>query len=296
MVFTDIRSDSVIEKLPSFMRPYLYLMRIDRPIGWWLLLLPAWWAIAISVHEADIRTFILLALFMVGAIIMRGAGCVINDIWDRELDKSVERTQNRPIASGQISVEDALIFLLLLLLCGAFILFMMPWVTIFLGIMSLPLIMIYPLMKRFTWWPQAFLGITFNFGALMGWSAVTGSLSFEPFILYVACFFWTMGYDTIYAHQDKEDDIKVGIKSTALLFGAQSQTYVYVFYGIAACLFLVVLFATPLGWGNIIGIILCFCYAGYRLSLWRPDSQNSSLGMFKENKTIGLLMFIALFL
>ena len=297
MAFTDIRKWNWIESLPQSIRPYIYLMRLDRPIGWWLLLFPAWWAIALSATEMNAAISALLILFLVGAIIMRGAGCIINDLWDRDLDKKVERTASRPIASGVISIEDALIFLTILLLLGLFILIMLPWTTIILGFLSLPLIIAYPYMKRITWWPQAFLGITFNFGALMGWSAVTGTLPFEAVLLYVACFFWTLGYDTIYAHQDKEDDIRVGIKSTALLFGENSQKFVYLFYSIAAVLLLGLVFSSSVSWFGFIFLLLTFGYAGYRLAQWVPDSQESSLEMFKDdNRDIGLLIFIAFIL
>ena len=225
---------------------------------------------------------------------MRGAGCVINDIWDRHLDKKVERTAGRPIASGEISLEDAVIFLCLLLLCGLGILLLLPWVTIFLGFCVLPLIVLYPYMKRITWWPQLFLGLTFNFGALMGWSAVTGEVSTASMLLYLACILWTIGYDTIYAHQDKEDDIKVGIKSTALLFGEKSRFYVFCFYAAASFLFLCVLFSTPVSWLSFILVLLSFSYGAYRLTEWKADSQDSSLNMFKDNRDIGLMIFIAL--
>lgn len=294
MAFTDIRKWQVIEKLPDSVKPYIYLMRLDRPIGWWLLLLPSWWSILLASENITAYTFFLLALFLVGAVIMRAAGCIINDLWDRDLDKKVERTASRPIASGQISLEDATIFLCLLLLCGLGVLFCLPWTTIFLGFCVLPFIVLYPYMKRITWWPQLFLGITFNFGALMGWSSVTGSITWESLILYVACIFWTLGYDTIYAHQDKEDDLKVGIKSTAILFGEKSRTYVFGFYATAAFLFLCVLFNSPVSWGSFILVLLTFCYAAYRLGEWKLKSQQSSLDMFKDNRDIGLLIFIAL--
>lgn len=294
MAFTDINKGKIIELFPKGVRPYLYLMRLDRPIGWWLLLLPAWWSIMLATEEITFRTVFLLGIFWLGAVIMRGAGCVINDLWDRDLDKQVERTAKRPIASGQISLEDAWIFLTLLLLCGLAILCALPWATIFLGFLSLPLIILYPFMKRITWWPQAFLGITFNFGALMGWSAVTGTLGWEALVLYMACIFWTLAYDTIYAHQDTEDDLRVGIKSTALLFGGKSFFFVGIFYAAAAFLFLCVLFLTPTSWLGFILVLCAFAYAGYKLSEWDPDLQISSLKMFQCNRDIGLLIFLAL--
>lgn len=294
MAFTDIRKWNWIESLPQAMRPYVYAMRLDRPIGWWLLLLPSWWAILMATPGATAYTVFLMALFLLGAIIMRGTGCIINDLWDRDLDTKVERTASRPIASGQISLEDASIFLVILSLCGLAILVCLPLPAILLGFLSIPLIVIYPLMKRYTWWPQAFLGLTFNFGALIGWSAATGEFSFLSLGLYLACIFWTIGYDTIYAHQDKEDDIKVGIKSTALLFGQKSQSYVFGFYALATVLFTIIAINTPISWTGFIILLLAFAYGGYRLSEWNPESQESSLRMFKDNRDIGLLITIAL--
>ena len=215
------------------MQPYALLMRLDRPIGWWLLLLPGWWAIVLAsggVMNMNIKSWALMAAFLIGAVVMRGAGCVVNDIWDRDLDKMVERTRERPLASGAVSVKQAAAFLSLLLMIGAAILLSMNMLTIMLGLLSLPLIALYPAMKRITYWPQLFLGLTFNFGALMGWAAVTGELSAAPLFLYLGGIFWTIGYDTIYAHQDKEDDALAGIKSTALKFGNRSKLWVSGFY------------------------------------------------------------------
>lgn len=294
MAFTDIRKKTWIECLPQAMRPYAYAMRLDRPIGWWLLLLPSWWGILMASPEITGQTAFLMGLFWVGAILMRGAGCMVNDLWDRDLDRKVERTASRPIASGQISVEDASIFLVILSLCGLAILFCLPLPAILLGFLSVPLIILYPLMKRYTWWPQAFLGLTFNFGALIGWSAVTGDYSLLSVGLYLACFFWTIGYDTVYAHQDKDDDLKVGIKSTALLFGDKSRACVYGFYIVAMLLFIGIAINSPLSWSGFIMLLLSFAYGGYRLAEWNPDDQESSLRMFRDNRDIGLLITIGL--
>ena len=229
MTHTDIKTEGWISKMPQSWQPYAVLMRLDRPIGWWLLLLPGWWGIMLGangvtgMYNADWR---LMILFLIGAIIMRGAGCIINDLWDRDLDQQVERTKMRPLASGQISMLNAIMFLFFMLFTAFIILLQTSAITIFLGVLSLFFVATYPLMKRITWWPQAFLGLTFNFGALMGWGAATHHLGWEPFVLYAAGFFWTLGYDTVYAHQDKEDDQIVGIKSTAILFGERSKFWV----------------------------------------------------------------------
>lgn len=215
---TDIKKLVWIEqKLPEQARPYAYLMRIDRPIGIWLLLIPGIWGIAAA--SPGFPSIYTCILFLIGSVLMRGAGCVINDLWDKDLDKKVERTANRPLASGAITEKNAKIFLATLLLLSFFILIQFNSTTIILGFASIPLIAMYPLMKRYTYWPQIMLGITFNMSVLMGYSAVTGETSSTAILLYLGAIFWTIGYDTIYAHQDKEDDALIGIKSTALKFG-----------------------------------------------------------------------------
>lgn len=269
-------------------------MRLDRPIGWWLLLLPGWWAIVLAsggVQTMDGRSWYFIAAFLIGAIVMRGAGCVVNDIWDRDLDKMVERTRGRPLASGAVSVKRAALFLGALLLMGAAILLSMNGLTIILGLASLPLIALYPAMKRITYWPQLFLGITFNFGALMGWSAVNGSLSLAPLCLYLGGIFWTIGYDTIYAHQDKEDDALAGIKSTALKFGAQSKLWVSGFYGAAFVMFLLaVLLAKGISVMALAAMLLPALHMVWQIARWQPDNQDNSLAIFKSNRVFGVLL------
>ncbi len=283
---TDIKREGGVEKLlPRFLRPYAALARLDRPIGMWLLLLPGWWAIMLAsggVTRMDGAAWKTFALFGIGAIVMRAAGCVVNDLWDRDLDKKVGRTSARPLASGEVNVRQAIGFLVALLGVGLIILLQMNALTILLGILSLPLIAIYPLMKRFTWWPQLFLGFTFNFGALMGWSAVTGAIEFPAVLLYVGGIFWTLAYDTIYAHQDKEDDALAGIKSTALLFGAESKKYVSVFFAIAYVLIFTAsqsLFLVPAA-----------LHLAWQLHAWKPDDAASSLRVFKSNRDFGILV------
>ena len=230
----------MIDNLPEKLRPYAALARLDRPIGIWLLLLPGWWAIVLAsggLFSMHLQGWGIFFLFGVGAVVMRAAGCVINDLWDRKLDAQVARTKNRPLASGAVSVFQASAFLFFLLAVGLLILIQMNALTIILGCLSLPLIVAYPYMKRITWWPQAFLGLTFNFGALMGWSAVTGTLGFAPIFLYVGGIFWTLGYDTIYAHQDIEDDALAGIKSSALRLKGYGKPAVATFYAAAWILF-----------------------------------------------------------
>lgn len=293
---TDIARHRWIERLPSRIRPFFYLARIDRPIGIWLLLLPGWWGIILAVGGArgiDARTFELLILFAIGAIVMRAAGCVVNDLWDRDLDRKVARTRGRPLASGAVGMKSAFAFLAALLVAGFLILIQMPLVTILLGVLSLPLIAVYPLMKRITWWPQLFLGVTFNFGALMGWSAVTGTVGLAALCLYVAGIFWTLGYDTIYAHQDIEDDALAGIKSTARLFAERGKFWVVVFHG------LTILFLCAAGVvaeaGTLYFLILAAAsvFALRSCLHWNPSDPASSLKVFRLARDFGVLIFIA---
>jgi len=235
----------------------------------------------------------LLILFFIGAVIMRGAGCAINDLWDRNLDKRVERTSARPLASGKIGLQAALFFLIILLFLGLLILLQMNIVTVLLGFLSLPLIISYPLMKRITWWPQAYLGLTFNFGALMGWSAVTGVLAWPAVLLYVGGILWTLGYDTIYAHQDKEDDMLAGIKSTALKFAEKSPRAVATFMGGAmACFVLAVVLAKGGHWSLLL-LVLPAAHLVWQLKRWDENDPVSSLSVFKSNRDFGLLMLLA---
>ena len=223
---------------PAWSRPYLRLSRLDRPIGSWLLLIPCWWSAAlaaVAVH-ASAPSLLRLVLFFIGAFAMRGAGCTWNDIVDRDLDKSVERTASRPIPSGQVSVRQAAAFLVLQALVGLAVLLSFNGFTIALGIASLVIVAVYPFMKRITYWPQIVLGLAFSWGALMGWAAALGRLDLPALLLYAGSISWVIGYDTIYAHQDREDDALIGIKSTALLFGPRTKPMLALFYGVAVVL------------------------------------------------------------
>jgi len=231
---------------PAGMRPYLRLMRLDRPIGTWLLLFPCWWSIALA--GPGMPNLGLMALFAIGAVVMRGAGCTINDIADHKFDAQVARTASRPIPSGAVSPLQAALFLGLQLAIGLAILVMLNLFAIWVGIASLLLVFPYPLMKRITYWPQAWLGLTFNWGALLGWAAVTGGLGAPALALYAAGLFWTLGYDTIYAHQDKEDDVLVGVKSSALALGALTRPWLFLFFGLAVALIALSGWLAGLGW------------------------------------------------
>ena len=229
-----------VDRSPAMLRPYLRLSRLDRPIGTWLLVWPAWWAISLAStstkEEADTNLWFglpdpfLLVLFGIGALAMRGAGCTYNDIVDRKVDAQVERTRGRPIPSGAASVPAAAGWLIFQALIGFAVLITFNVFAIWLGVASLALIAAYPFMKRITWWPQLWLGLAFNYGALLGWAAATGRLSVAPLLLYAGGIFWTLGYDTIYAHQDTEDDALVGVKSSARWLGNRTSSFLYTTY------------------------------------------------------------------
>ena len=281
---------------PAPSRPYLRLARLDRPIGAWLLLLPCWWSTAlagVAAHRA-VPNLAHLALFFVGAFAMRGAGCTWNDIIDRGLDASVERTRSRPIPSGQVSVMGAGVFLVLQALAGLAVLLAFNDFTIALGIASLAIVAVYPFMKRITYWPQIVLGLAFSWGALMGWAAAFARLDLPALLLYAGSIAWVIGYDTIYAHQDREDDALVGIKSTALLFGARTKPMLAVFYGLA-----VVLIGAA-GWtagGGVVFALGLGVFAAHlarqiiHLDIGNPDL---CLAIFKSDRDAGLILFAGL--
>jgi 4-hydroxybenzoate polyprenyltransferase len=292
---------------PAFLRPYLRLARLDRPIGSWLLLLPCWWSsalAAVAAHRAPdlARMFpwhILVwhvALFFIGAFAMRGAGCTWNDIVDRNLDASVERTRSRPIPTGQVSVAQAVLFLVLQALIGFAVLISFNRFTIWLGIASLAVVAIYPFMKRITYWPQIVLGLAFSWGALMGWPAAFARLGLPPLLLYAGSIAWVIGYDTIYAHQDREDDALIGIKSTALLFGERTKPMLAVFYTLAVVLLAAAGFTSGAGVIFAIGLAVFAAHLAWqirRLEIARPDN---CLAVFKSNRDAGLILFGALLL
>ena len=283
---------------PVWSRPYLRLARLDRPIGSWLLLLPCWWSSALAAVAAHARAPSLahLALFFIGAFAMRGAGCTWNDIVDRDLDASVERTRSRPIPSGQVSVGQAGLFLVLLALLGLAVLIQFNGFTIALGIASLAIVVVYPFMKRITYWPQIVLGLAFSWGALMGWAAAFGALALPPLLLYAGSISWVIGYDTIYAHQDREDDALIGIKSTALLFGERTKPMLALFYGLAVFLLGAAGFAAGAGLVFALGLLAFAAHLAwqiFRLDIADPDN---CLAVFKSDRDAGLILFAGLVL
>jgi 4-hydroxybenzoate polyprenyltransferase len=284
--------DQADRLLPQKLKPYARLARLDRPIGWWLLLLPGWWAIALAAVRAGGGTpdLQLMALFFAGAVIMRAAGCTLNDIADREFDAKVERTQSRPLPSGDVSVSAAIVFLLLLLTLGLGILLQLNALSIKLGVASLALVAIYPFMKRWTNWPQLALGLAFNWGALMGFAAVEGRLSAAAMSLYAGGVFWTLAYDTIYAHQDKEDDAVIGVRSSALALGSASVPWVAGFFFVA--LVLIDLAGVLAGAGALfhLGVAAAALHASWQLSRLDIDDPDSCLRIFRSNRDFGLLI------
>ncbi|KAK7394935.1 hypothetical protein VNO78_15476 [Psophocarpus tetragonolobus] len=278
--------------LPRQVQPYARLARLDKPIGTWLLLLPCMWSITLAATPGHLPDFKMIALFGCGALLLRGAGCTVNDLLDRDIDTMVERTKLRPVASGLLTPFQGLCFLGFQLLLGLGILLQLNNYSRVLGASSLLLVFSYPLMKRFTFWPQAFLGLTFNWGALLGWAAVKGSL--DPYIvlpLYASGVFWTLVYDTIYAHQDKEDDLKVGVKSTALRFGDSTKDWITGF-GIACLGGLAVSgFNAEIGWPYYASLAIASGHLGWQI--WTVDlsSRADCNRKFVSNKWFGAIIF-----
>jgi 4-hydroxybenzoate polyprenyltransferase len=291
---------SWIERAPKTWQPYLQLMRLDRPIGAWLLFWPCVFGLALGALVQQ-RGFLgqtgdwrLLALFAAGAIVMRGAGCTYNDIVDRDIDAQVARTRGRPIPSGAVSLRAAGIFLAAQCTIGSIILLCLNWYSVALGAASLILIALYPFMKRVTWWPQAWLGLTFNWGALLGYAAMTGGLSAPAFVLYAACFFWTLGYDTIYALQDVEDDALIGVKSTARLFGDSARSWIAAFYAATFLLLVAAILWVTQDWLAAALFLPAGAHLAWqvgRLDLGKPEA---SLRLFRSNREAGALIAAAL--
>jgi 4-hydroxybenzoate polyprenyltransferase len=280
--------DWVERHLPTSIRPYARLARLDRPIGTWLLLFPGWWGIALA--SGSWPDPVLLLLFAIGAVAMRGAGCTLNDIADRHYDSQVARTRLRPLPSGAVSVGQAAVFLLLQLAIGAAVLSSLNRTSILLGLAVLGLIGTYPLMKRITYWPQVFLGLNFNWGALIGWTAVTGALAWPPLLLYLGGVFWTIGYDTIYAHQDKEDDVRIGVKSSAIALGSRTRPWLFAFYGAALLLWAAAGHVAGLGVMFRIGLAAAAGQLTWQAARVATDHPADCLAKFRSNRVVGWLM------
>lgn len=294
----DSTSNWVDTHAPLWARPYLRLSRFDRPIGWWLLLLPCWWSAALASGIAhDVRRLpLVLALFFIGAVVMRGAGCTWNDITDRNLDAQVERTRSRPIPAGQVTVTQAAIFLVAQALVGLAVLLQFNGFAILTGIGSLAIVAIYPFMKRITYWPQVTLGLAFSWGALMGFAVMLGRIDATAIILYAGSISWVIAYDTIYAYQDTEDDVLVGIKSTALLFGERTQLALTIFYSLAVVLIGVALARGGSQWPAWIGLAAFAAQLLWQVRMIQIDDSALCLRLFKSNRDAGLLLFAGLLL
>jgi 4-hydroxybenzoate polyprenyltransferase len=286
---SDIHHGDWVERyLPAPIRPYARLARLDRPIGTWLLLFPGWWGIALA--SGGWPDLALLLLFAIGAVVMRGAGCTLNDIADRHYDGLVARTRLRPLPSGAVSVRQAAVFLLLQLALGAAVLFSLNRTSVLLGFAVLGLIGTYPFMKRVTYWPQVFLGLNFNWGALIGWTAVVGALAWPSLLLYLGGVFWTIGYDTIYAHQDKEDDIRIGVKSSAIALGSRTRPWLFAFYGTALLLWAAAGHAAGLGMMFWVGLAATAWQLTWQATRVATDDPTDCLTKFRSNRVVGWLM------
>lgn len=293
----DAARDNLADRLtPPALLPYVRLARFDRPVGAWLLLFPCWWSMLLA-QDAAGQTFPNLwymLLFAIGAFVMRGAGCTHNDIVDADFDARVARTASRPIPAGQVSKRQAFAFAVLLCLVGLAVLLQFNWTTVILGLSSMLLVAVYPFAKRYTNWPQLVLGLTFKWGALVGWTAIMGRLALPMFVLYAGCIAWTIAYDTIYAHQDKEDDASIGLKSTALHFGAATPRWLALFYGMAVLLWI---------WAGWLAGAQVFFYGAVALAgvhfVWQVATLDMAdpgncLTRFKANMHVGWILTLGL--
>ena len=280
------------------MKKYLQLLRLEQPVGFFLLMLPCFWGVlaASNSYQHLWSNIYLFLIFAIGSIVMRSAGCIINDFFDKDLDKHVSRTSQRPLASGAVSSFEAFIIFSILNLIGLAILLSLNSLAIVIGLISFVLFIFYPLMKRITYWPQLFLGITFNIGCLIGYAAIENQLNFQIIILYLSGIFWTLGYDTIYAHQDREDDLNIGIKSTAILFGSNTKQWIIIFYSsMVLCL---ILFGLLHDQNIYYFILLIFVSAHLFSQIKRLNIENKDecLSIFKSNQYLGLMVALTLFI
>ena len=282
---------------PAFARPYLRLARLDRPIGSWLQQVPCWWSVGLAgMHAGRFPSLWHIVLFFIGAFAMRGAGCTWNDLVDRDLDGRVERTRSRPIPSGQVTVAQAAAFMLLQALIGLVVLLQFNRFTVMCGFASLLVVAVYPFMKRITYWPQIVLGLAFSWGALMGWPAAFGRLDWPALVLYAGSISWVIGYDTIYAHQDREDDLLIGIKSTALLFQENTRPMLAAFYAGAVLLIGIAGWLAGGRWIFLAGLAAFAAHLAWQVMQLDIDDSAYCLKLFKSNRDAGLILFAAMLL
>lgn len=293
----------VYRTLPRSLWPYAQLARWDRPIGWWLLMWPCWWSTALAAAAYSKPGAALidvlpspwhLLLFMAGSILMRGAGCTYNDIVDQDIDEQVARTRSRPLPAGQVTRKQAWTFLALQCLGGLLVLLQFNWFAVLVGFASILTVAIYPFAKRFTDWPQLFLGFAFSWGALMGWAAHFGSLELAPVLLYFGSILWVIGYDTLYAHQDKEDDALVGVRSTARLFGDKTKQWLIGLYGAALLFFMVAFAHAQVPMPALAGLVAAAAHMARQIRVLDIDDPDQCLKLFKSNSTVGWLIFLGL--
>jgi 4-hydroxybenzoate polyprenyltransferase len=292
---TEIVPDSerrgFIGALPSRLRPYASLMRLDRPIGTWLLYWPCAWSVALAGVGGRWDLFLWLAL---GAFAMRSAGCVYNDIVDRDLDIRIERTRLRPLASRRVSLSSAWLLIALLCLIGLVVLLRLKWIAALIALASVIPVAAYPFMKRITWWPQAWLGLVFSWGALVGWPAVTGSFALAPLLLWLGSIAWVVGYDTLYAIQDKEDDALVGVKSSARRLGKRAPLGVAIFYGIALLLWAASIWTVRPDWIALLTLVPAALHLVGQAARADPADGDLALKLFRSNRSCGLLVGLAM--
>jgi 4-hydroxybenzoate polyprenyltransferase len=293
--FTDIQAGGWVRHLPGWMIPYAILARFDRPIGAWLLFLPGLWGICLTAQNFGLGLWLVL-LFAAGSVVMRGAGCVVNDLWDRKMDARVARTASRPLAAGVLKPLDALIFLALLGAIGLVILALLDRAAQILGVISLVPVLLYPLAKRVTWWPQMVLGFTFGWGAPMGVAASSGSLGWVALPLYAATILWILGYDTIYAHQDREDDALIGVKSTARLFEHHTRVFLVACYGGFLLLLALAMLWAHLGALGVLLLLLPAVLLARQILLLDINDPARCLALFKSNREVGLAVAAAILL
>jgi len=290
-IVPDSERHGFIGALPPQLRPYASLMRIDRPIGTWLLYWPCAWSVALAGVGGRWDLFLGLAL---GAFAMRSAGCVYNDIIDRDLDRRVERTRLRPLASGRVSIRSAGVLIGILCLIGLIVLVQLKWAAAVIAFCSVALVALYPFMKRITWWPQAWLGLVFSWGALVGWPAVTGSLDWSPLLLWFGSIAWVIGYDTLYAIQDIEDDALVGVKSSARRLGDKTSLGVGVFYVIAVLLWGAAVWSVRPEWIALLAVIPAALHLTNQVARADPKDGELALRLFRSNRTCGMLVFVGM--
>jgi 4-hydroxybenzoate polyprenyltransferase len=283
---------------PDTLLPYLKLARADRPIGFVLLALPCFWSVSLASRSIDdpYPDPWLLVLFAIGAIVMRAAGCTYNDLIDREVDAQVARTRSRPLPGGQVTPRAAIIFMLALSVAGLAVLLNFNATTIWLGLCVLPIVALYPFVKRFSYWPQAVLGLAFNWGALLGWTAVLGRLDWAPAVLYAGAILWTIGYDTIYAHQDREDDALIGLKSTALRFGRATKPWLTVLYAGAWLAITLAGILAHAGTAFLLGMLAAAAHLAWQVMTLDIDDPENCLKRFRSNREFGLIVLGAILL